>query len=788
MKTKLLGGSAIVALLALGAVQTAEAQTAEGGTALEEVVVTAQKRAENLQEVPITIAAFNQQALEKQNIYTLGDIGNKIPALLIRPLANAPANLQFVLRGVQPIAPDITQDSQLGIYINGMYIARASGLDLATADVERIEVLKGPQGSLYGRNAVAGAINIITPKPIMDEYHASAQGTVGSRNLYLGKATLNIPVGETFAIRAAGFYRQQDGFIRNSTPQFGDWNFEDKTSYSLRFDARWKPTDSLTVDYGADYGKMRYKSTGAQCFEINPNPTGAAFGSAQGAVCSWDRLNALPASYDLPRSVVSAQDHQLNVEWAGDSITLRSITGYRHMKDAIRFILNNQGPTGFRLDTGPSGYAPFDVIPGRATRTDQEQYSQEVQALGSIGETFDYVVGAIWFRESVAENTGLPFSHSLSVPINRAIIPTVPIGSRLISLQGRGAKAKSESKALFGQLTWRPIERVEVVADLRYTWDSRQAAYTSLSSASFIVTPTGQLLTTTGQPTTFTPAYTSGSGDLKFHKFNPGVTVQYHVNGDVMVYGKVVTGYRAGGFNGRAFNATDFAQGFGPENVTNYEAGLKGEFWNRRLRFNAALYHAKFKDQQVALTCTPNITGCSKVINAGKSHTKGFEWEVVLAPVEGLTLSANYAYVDAGFDKVTDPNFGDVTSQFFFRNPKQSWNAAIDYDFPQTPIGRPNLNVTYSYATKWLAGFTGAINTRADDYFGTSPGYGLIDARLSLRDIPVANGNAQVAFWVKNLADKNYKAFVYGRDPQLTNFYGYWGAPRSVGLDVSYKY
>ncbi len=251
--------SKLKSLAALGGLGlSAFAPSLYAQAALEEVIVTAQKKAESLQDTPISLTAFSEDRLEVEGISSLGDIGSKVPSLTIEPFPINNATLRIFIRGIGISDAQITQDPPVGIYVDGVYIARSTGTALDVADLQRIEILRGPQGTLYGRNTTGGAINLVTKKPTTEGIEFKQKFTAGNRNLFTSKSTLNLPLSDTIAVKLAAMRTMQDGHIENTGPG-GDFGDRDVEGY--RVDLRWDITDSLAMDFAYDKSDFDYYNT-----------------------------------------------------------------------------------------------------------------------------------------------------------------------------------------------------------------------------------------------------------------------------------------------------------------------------------------------------------------------------------------------------------------------------------------------------------------------------------------------------------------------------------------------
>jgi iron complex outermembrane receptor protein len=731
----LLGGlSATVYALGVSAAETR-------GPALEEVIVTAQKREESLQQAPISIVAFSADKLRSNGIQDIADLRGKVPNLELGPFSLSQTALRLFIRGVGVSDVQITQDPSVGVYLDGVYVARSSGLSMSFPELERIEVLRGPQGTLYGRNSTGGALNMITARP--DPSAASYRlklgvGNYAERDLY---ARANLPVTDHSAVRLAWQRSRMDGPVEN-TGDGRDFGSQDRRAG--RFDWRWQPLDDVTVDYGFDYAKVQdvslfYQGTiPSTALPFIPDGAGGLL-PVTGAIRYGDRrITRAAQSKPVKPNDTQVRGHALTLSWDSGDITLKSITAYRDLDDVIRQDFS-------------AGH-PFLTLFASETDTTQHQFSQEFQLLGkALDEQIDYITGLYYFTESArSTNTATIFAPDATA--NRS-------------------SADNSAEAVFGQLTYSPAaldKRLHVTVGGRYSRDRRRATIDVVDNT---------------VPTAF-----SGKGSKDFSKFTPSLTVEYDTSATTNVYAKVATGYKTGGFNIRASSASSFANGFNEENLTSYEAGFKGEFFERRLRANTAVFLSKYDDIQlnVAIPGQTNA-GLTDTLNAGKADIKGLELDLTAAVTEALTLSAGYAYIDAEYKKVDDPLQGDIHDQFQFQNtPKHGYNVAADYQFPALPFGELALNVNYSWQGAMVA------NPRVSQEPGSYlDAYGLLNARLTLSSVPLGNSGAQLALslWGKNLTDKdNMVDAVASFDALHAVGLAAFGMPRTYGMDLSLSY
>jgi len=401
--------------------------------ALEEVIVTAQKTEQNLQKTPISLSVLDSGTIERLGITNAADIATLVPNLAMRPFGASPTTLRFFIRGVGGVDSQLTQDSPVGIYLDGVYLARNMGLAADVADIERIEVLRGPQGALYGRNTTGGAVNIVTRRP-SDTTEFSQLLSMGRFEHFRSRTMLNVPLSDTVAARVAYQHNQRDGWIENTGvgPDFHEYDRD-----AARIDLRWRASDSITVDYAFDRSQSDYTSVYWHLDEPNARYTGVL--SPQ-----TDRVDEA----ELPNPVEDSEDrssgHALTVSIDTPIGELKSITAYREMEqDAYNEYSGNPDISFFR---------------NNRLGVEQDQWSQELQLVGSTAsEQLDYVAGLYYFTEDGRE-------------ISRDQIPVFGINSP------RDIAVDNESWAAYSKLTWRAEASSAWAYSIgaRYTQDKRE--------------------------------------------------------------------------------------------------------------------------------------------------------------------------------------------------------------------------------------------------------------------------------------------------------------------------
>ncbi|QZP09195.1 TonB-dependent receptor [Caenibius sp. WL] len=696
--------------------QEQEAPSAEGGIA--EIVVTAQHRAESLQKTPISVAALTSDAIEARGITSVTGLQSEVPNLQMTPHPNSATTTRIFIRGVGNIDDQITQDPSVAVYVDGIYVGRSQGLASDIAEIERIEVLRGPQGSLYGRNATGGAINFVSRPPQLGKFEAKQVVSVGNYDYLRTRTRLNIPLGETLAVELGYVHSEKDGYVKNRGT--GVSRFGDQRRDGYRAAVRWMPTPDIDIRYSYDRSDIGDTPAYLVAMPIYPKMIDRPTESSRYVS-------------NLRRNDVRAQGHNLTASFQlGDHLELRSLTGYRR--------LHNESNQNYL--TGAVGPFPLFV---NSFDDRQKQFSQEFQLLGSaLDGQIEYVLGAYYFDES---------ARSANTTITAASVRT-----------DRRVTAKNRAYAVYGQGTWTPAgldERLHLTVGARWSRDKRQATLQDV-------------ITQANGAVNVLPA---GAGRNAYSNVSPTLIIAYDINPQVNAYAKVSRGYKSGGFNIRASSTQRFNQGFGPESLTAYELGFKSDLFDRRLRLNVALFNANYKDIQINMQTDPNNPTRTDVLNAGKARIYGAEIDLTAMPVDGLTLTASYGYTKAKHKKIIGLNGENIADNFVFTNiPRNSLNLGADYEFAKTSIGNFSASVNYSYQDRAYASVA--------DKRQILPKYGLLDARLTLSEIPAGKLDLRLSAWGRNLTNKEYLVFE-GAVGLPDRFGALFGEPRSYGLDLT---
>lgn len=707
----------------------------EDALVIEEVVVTAQKKAESMQDTPIAITAFTSESLEKMGIKNAADVGDYTPNATITPSMGSKFNIRMNIRGQATAEPSLTIDPKVGIYLDGAYIARNSGAVFDIVDLERIEVLRGPQGTLWGKNTTGGAVNMVTIKPKC-EFGFKQQLTAGNYGLYRSVTTLDTPALADVSARLTYMLKGEDGWATNDYPgSEEDLGSEDTEAYRVAL--RWDAADNLSFDYSYDRTNGEAVSIPVQVAEVNAASavpettlrfsdstviTGNAFAQMQGIADGKNRQDKFTID-NMGKEHIDIAGHNLTATWDIDALQIKSISAYREY-DSIVTALNTSGGAYSGFEPGGNEVS----LPAFHSNGDksQHQFSQEFQLLGSAMDgQLGYILGLYYFDESGTE-------------INPWTISTYVSSIDAVYLVDTGVfyDTTSESNAVFGQLDYDLNESWNFVVGLRYTEDKK-----SIDHLNFDEEKSDKWSKTTG-----------------------GFTANYRLDDDILFYAKIAQGYAAGVFSAGPIRDIEFVTAAEPEELTTYELGMKSQLMDGRVQFNGALFYNDADNLQV--TTFKGVTKTRVTENSGKSDGQGLELDLIALLTENLMLNATYGYLDIDFD---DP----LRQQ---GSPENTASLGGQYDYP-LDWGFISARLDASYTDTYYlssADRSTYANTRT-----------LLNARVSLSELAVVNGNLSVALWGRNLSDKEYR--VHGND--FGDYIAYtWGTPRTYGIDVTWEY
>lgn len=719
-----------------------------------EVVVTAQKRAQNLLDVPISVSAINAEKMESLEMVDSAAIAAYAPGLSWGGTSNK-SKPQIFIRGVGNSDFTSGSNSPVGVYADGVYQGNSFGLASLLLDLDRVEVLRGPQGTLWGKNTTGGVINFISNQASVGEAangHVSA--SYGQYDSVDFEGALGAPIGETSAMRFAVGYNEQGGVFEATDPAFRDDDIGGWRWTAARGSLAFEPNEALHVSASATYSKLDgqlrpFKDFGVfdpavpfgflPCPLPNPGKLGTGCADAEGFVNSPDIYEVAPGVE--PREDVENFSPSLTVGYDFERVSLTSITAY-----------NSSERTNFDdTDNSPSG-----LLEG-SFEDKFHSFSQELRFASSGDNRIDWIGGAYFYEDD----------------LDYFQITTIPVFGPPST--GRSFETQATSYALFGDSSFALTDKLELSAGLRWTRDERDArglAYFTVANFGGFTSEAQALANLVSVRGDFTSEISKDEDDLSGR-----VTLQYQLTEDVNLWSTVSRGFKGGDINGGArdpgeFNISD------PETLTSYELGLKAATFDRTLQLTASAYYYQYDDAQVFTEIAGPGGNLLILSNAGKLTIRGVDGEASWQPTDRFDLDLGFAYSDSEYDEFFNPGTGvDQAGNTTPYTPELSFNAIIGYSFALGNGGR--------------LGIQGDAVFR-DDVFFTSdnnplvsqPSYWLVGGNVSY----ISPGEDwEVRLWVRNLADEEY--FVGGFDFSfLGGYFMLPGDPRMVGATVSYRF
>lgn len=735
--------------------------------ATNEIVVTAQRREQRLQDVPLSVSALGRESIERAGISTVGNIGTYVPNIQVNQTIGNTFGPLITIRGLAPSADtSLARDQPVGIYVDGVPVAKSTGAAFDLVDLERVEVLRGPQGTLYGKNTIGGAVNLVTRKPT-GEFGGEASLGLGSYGLGTERLSLNLPaIGDadsgfgSLKAKVAVSARQYTGYYKNAAL---DNHFGSEDRWAGRGDLLWE-RGAFSIGYAYDITDSKGTPS---ILAINAPGIFAANNPLIAPHIFTDRPKTISAQSAFD-SDFHVEGHAVNAAWeASDSLTLKSISAWRSLRT--------------------HSASDFDGTPSDILRiildNDYKQFSQELQAIGEVGD-FNYTLGAFYMDDE----------YSVFNPRWN-----VQFGRNFFDLSERSAK--SYSVAGYGQVTWSPSaldNRLDIAVGLRWTKDHKDTRELLIANSAFAANPsapnsgvfvrtaTGAPVTRSGQPAIGARPGGTGigpsdlipvQGEKSWSQFTPELNVTYEIDPDINVYGRVATGFKSGGYNDTAATNAAFFAPYDPEKLLSFELGTKASLFDRRLNFTAAVYHSIYKDFQAGVFVPAQVT--TNIINAGKALFTGFEIEGQLRPIDSLSINFGYGHLNARYKEFVLPTGVDVASTYKVPlAPKNNYLLGATHTLP---LGFGDLvsSVNYSWrASQWT--------TITGDPLSKREAYGVLDGRIALAGIQIGDKEElEFALWGKNLADKEY----WVSSINLSLFaVRQWAEPRSFGADVKLKF
>ena len=838
----LLASTSIMAYSAPAIAQEAPNQDNVG---LTEIVVTAQKRAQNLQDVPIAISAIGTEKIEKLGISDSRDLSGLAPNVTITQGTTSGAAAVISIRGIPtPATETFGLDTSNGLYVDGIYIGRSGASGLDVMDIERVEVLRGPQGTLFGRNTTGGAISFISRAPSTD-FRLKAEAGYGNFNAWNGR--ISVDPGEFAGISTSFSYshRERDGVIDNILEPRDSKDPGARKSDSFRIAAKADIGGTGSIQYIFDWTKLTsspnaFQLTNTANGAVRPPfavdgqtvvPTqqapvaqylaGVTFAQPECAALAVARREYRDQVCNDISSVSKDKTwgHNLQVQNDFGPFAIKATTGYRFWKNSSNTDLDGIGgytgplftqasllnglPIGLLNLIQPPATAAFlaaSPVPTTSqnlfdtnNQRDHKQLSQEIEISGDTN-SFDWVVGGFYFWEKGSEfnpqNSGFALdTNGIFLGNFGALGPALaaanPARYRLaVNRSILAYTATNESTALYGQATFYPGGRdsgLRVTAGGRYTWDTKKMTRSQ----------NGAL-----------PYATLQTGDASFNKFTWNLMLGYDIADGISAYARAATGYRSGGFNAQDTASPDPANpgrsllpSFNEESVTSYELGLKTELFDRRVRFNIAGYHNIYDDLAVVVPFSAvGVPFASRISNAGSVKYWGVEAELQAILSDNFSIDGSIGYVDTQFKKFlagqsTTPgnplvNIASIVTPQY--SSPLTGNIALNAQFPLGSTGaRLNGRVGYTHEDGKYS--FASINANPLNEALKGDDRDIIDAQIGVDRIKFGAAEGEIKIWGKNLT--NSKDFVRAIDfGQLGFGGGYYADPRTYGMTIGIKY
>ena len=768
MRLVLAGGCALSCLIA-GAPALADdaAPPGDGIRAIEDIVVTARRREESIQSVPVAVTAFTGETLQAQQINNVVDITRIAPSFLSVPGQGGGRSLPSLsIRGIGHQDLNILSDQAVSVYFGDVVAARLQGINGIVYDIGTVEVRRGPQGTLFGRNTTGGAV-ILRPNGPTSEFEGGVNATIGNRGTINVDGFVNLPLAEKFSLRVAAARHEDDGFMYDEI-------LKRNIDYTDKFGGRISLSysdpggiDSLTVyDYfnEDDGGTPLFLKYGHAAGSFNTPATRNANGYR--AVEDIAAEQAARGMYRVATGTPSFTEVETHTAYnttsvpLNEAITVKNIFGYRHVKSRD---YND-------MDATSNSWFPQERI------FNSEQFSDELQAFGDHGR-LSWIAGLYFFRET-GRDQGL---SAVGAVDPGDIEPGGVEGYPASAYSNTDVAATNKSYAAFLQASYGLTDDLTFTAGARFTRDERTAIIRNRRSDTcrFTIDHDGDPSTPEIMPPLADCELVSSES---FEEPTYNLSLEYNLDDSKLLYVAHRHGYRAGGFGARATTQAVLSTPYNPEKVDDFEIGLKADWHmnNMYLRTNIAGFYANYKDIQRTVT-NPNVAPVQTVVtNAAKARVKGVEVDLLFSPLEGLDFTLAYAYTDAGFKRYVTPSGDDLSAYPMARAPENVITIGARYT---TSMGELGGEFSVGGSFYHMDGYNGN-----DDYVpGVTDveGYELvnIDARWS----NIGNSNLDIGLFATNLFNEKYSHLAI-------NLHGLGftthmpGTPRTYGVKLGYRF
>ena len=711
-------------LFSLAGVSAPQAQ--QHGALLEEITVVAQRRVENLQDVPIAISALSEAAIEKADIHDLSDIATRVPSLTFSPFS--PGQNIIALRGVSSNDDGAGTDNSVAVFVDEVYLGRVSNINPEMFDIQRVEILRGPQGTLYGKNTIGGAINIVSTRPDTERFSARLRANFGNyeRTDFAGLATG--PISDNLAGKFSFSYRNRDGWVDNVVLNKKQ---KDDEVQAYRGQLLYASGDT-EVMFTADYNKLDVEDM-ARIPQTQLSGNLGPIVDQYRALCGdrGPKCSTNPSDGFAKRDAWGVSLHVTHDFGIGE---LKSISAYR------------ENEVDWEMDSiGVSIPLTDDIL------DKTEQFTQEIRWSGNT-DALNYVFG-FWY---------------LNEQTNRLEVFDI-LANKNISGSDRYRQInETDSYAGFGQIDWQLTEDITLTAGGRYTYEQKAISNDAVAGDFVVINQT------------FSNARTE-----TWTSFIPKLSLSWQPQETMTLYGTIARGFKSGGFPAAPTTIAD-TEPLAQEEALNYEVGLKSDLLNN-IRLNTAFFYTEYEDLQIQsfgprLGCvedptTPQLEcfGVFQTFNASDAEVRGVELELTWVPVENLTLSGFYSFLDSEFTDTNVPGsvFEGQTGNDLIRAPRNKYSVNAEYALPLNGGGQLTANLSYRYTDQQRGEL---------EPYAIQPAFDLFDARLAWNS---PDDTLEIAVWVKNLLDEEYVSHLYTIAGEVVAVFG---DPQMYGVSLTYRY
>jgi iron complex outermembrane receptor protein len=767
------------------------AQTSTGeaeNRVLEEIIVIAQKREQNAQKIPVTVTAMNSDAIRESGILTIEKLTELSPSVSF-DTAQSFQNSSLKIRGIGTFGNTRSFEGAVGIFVDGVYRPRSGMVLSDLLDIDRIEILRGPQGTLFGKNTVAGAIALQSTRPDPGVMSGEAELRVGNLDLRYFKGSFNTPVGDTAAIRVAGTYNKRDGLF--TSPDNGD-KYNEIDRYGLKAQFLYLPSENFELTLIADYSRSDANCCWGSAQVVN-GPT-APFIELYSAVNGLTFIPAPQAENERiqsmntsPREIVEDSGLTMTINWEFGDQTLQSITSVRNWEHS-QIIAD-------------ADFVAADLFI-LSEPTTIKTASQEFNLSIPFGETNDVIVGLYFadedYKSTRSVQTGSDSDNYLNALISGgagavacappavALDCLFPVGVAALLDDGEFTSENyfqdSQSFGAFAHANFDLPRNFRLVAGARYSSEDKSGGVDNLFWYDSAIVRA--VLASMGTPddgtprngldligTVYSPSFTDSIRD---EEVTGTVSLQYFPNDSVMVFGGYHRGSKAGGVNlfreGVVSNTTTYA----PEFAESIEAGVKADYWDNKARTNISIFYTEFTDLQINF-----FTGLEfRTENTGTASTKGVELENNFQITDELRIDFSVTYLDSTFDEVDDPFLSYLVGRQTPRAPDWASVLALTYQKP--------ISENMDFFVRGLASYVGEHYVGADVPSEEKvSSYVVGDASIGVISV---DGGWDLLLWCKNCADTSYRTIYFNTTFQPDSFSAYLNTPRQYGLTLRARF